>query len=413
MLRKEYRLLLLMMLFAFIVPHIFAQEQKSTAGTGKKPVVIYAEDSFVDLWLVDSYSIYMYSLTGELLRSMDNGKLFSSTEEGAGLYSTLMAELREVYGAIVATPVVYGNMIIFGDKNGSIYALDKDTLQPIWVKKYFSEKPIIGSLVVAEGKLYVPGKDSFLYCINLNNGEVIWSFKAKHAITMSPAVVGGRVYFGAHDGYFYALDANNGNLVWRKYFGTPFHSSPLVVSNTIYVGGRDGKMYALNKDNGEVKWTYQTGGWIYSSPIVYDKYIYFGSFDFTLYCLEAETGKYVWSFRTGGPIYSSPFYYDERIYFASYDNYVYALDYISGFLVWKFKTSFELRSSPVVYRDKLFIGGMDTDFYCLDSETGELLWKVSSPGNLITTSPIIILPDGNVVYPSTSGMRNILPQQYK
>ena len=46
-------------------------------------------------------------------------------------------------------------------------------------------------------------------------GEPVWSYETGHWIRSQPAVANGVVYFGSFDDVFYALDIENGDLLWN------------------------------------------------------------------------------------------------------------------------------------------------------------------------------------------------------
>ncbi|MEI6236483.1 MAG: PQQ-binding-like beta-propeller repeat protein [Planctomycetota bacterium] len=52
-------------------------------------------------------------------------------------------------------------------------------------------------------------------------GKTVWSITPGGRVSQSPIVVEDRCYFGAHDGWLYCVNANDGTLVWR-FFAAPY-----------------------------------------------------------------------------------------------------------------------------------------------------------------------------------------------
>jgi outer membrane protein assembly factor BamB len=123
--------------------------------------------------------------------------------------------------------------------------------------------------VIADGSLYVSGKDSHaVYCLDAATGKQRWSFTAGGPVDSPPTIAQGRVLFGCTDGWVYCLDASDGRLAWRfraaprekliVSYGHlesawPVHGSVLVKDNVAYVAaGRssflDGGIYLYGLD---------------------------------------------------------------------------------------------------------------------------------------------------------------------
>src|SRR2546428_6551443 len=113
---------------------------------------------------------------------------------------------------VSATPSVVGGVVYVGAWNGTMYALDAFSGQPLWT-----------------------------FNINDPHAEDRGGFPG---IQSSAAVVDGVVYFGAADANVYALDALTGALKWKHSLRNPdpsvegahVWSSPAVFNGKVYVG---------------------------------------------------------------------------------------------------------------------------------------------------------------------------------
>lgn len=130
-------------------------------------------------------------------------------------------------------PVVMGKTLVFGSsRNDCVTALDTDTGSEKW--RRYLDGPVRLAPALAHGRVYVAGDDGCLWCLSLDNGEVLWKVRgAPSQRTLlgngrlisawpargGPVVDGDRVYFAAgiwpFEGIFvYALDARTGKTLW-------------------------------------------------------------------------------------------------------------------------------------------------------------------------------------------------------
>jgi outer membrane protein assembly factor BamB len=59
--------------------------------------------------------------------------------------------------------------------------------------------------VVAGKRVYVGSTDGRLYGLDLESGDLVWSFDGGSAFTASPAVADGRLVIGNGDGVLYCF----------------------------------------------------------------------------------------------------------------------------------------------------------------------------------------------------------------
>ena len=84
-------------------------------------------------------------------------------------------------------------------------------------------------VAVVEGNVYFGSSvTNKVYSIDAASGQINWTFFAQGPVRFAPTVTKGRVYFGSDDGFVYCLNANDGSVVW-KYRAGP--SDEKVVGN--------------------------------------------------------------------------------------------------------------------------------------------------------------------------------------
>jgi eukaryotic-like serine/threonine-protein kinase len=243
----------------------------------------------------------------------------------------------------VSSPTVVGGRLLFGSRDGNVYALDAATGAERW--RYAAGSRVYSSPAVAGGTVFVGGQDGTLHAIQLADGRAQWRFDTegkklrsenfgfdRTTIQSSPAVVDGVVYVGARDGWVYAVDALTGREKWRVDHKVSWiNSSPAVNGGIVYVGSSDGHfIQAIDATTGQERWRAPSTQIVWSSPAVDRERVYVGEGDGTLYALDKATGKEVWRYRCAARIMSSPVIQDGRLYFGSDDGSVYAVNAAAG-----------------------------------------------------------------------------------
>jgi outer membrane protein assembly factor BamB len=171
------------------------------------------------------------------------------------------------YGGATCAPIVAGNAVYVQDQMSNVFALDRNTGELIWEKRY--ESPTIGpnGVAIGYGKIYgSTGDGREFFALDVDSGDEVWkvslSGNARVGIDMSPQVYGGLVFVstvpGASTGFYegnargvlYAIDTTSGQVIWEFYTV----DNDLWAHPTINSGG--GSWYAPAVDEaGNTYWT--------------------------------------------------------------------------------------------------------------------------------------------------------------
>ncbi|GAB1452197.1 hypothetical protein MASR2M47_22530 [Draconibacterium sp.] len=147
-------------------------------------------------------------------------------------------------------PVVADNKLFVGfNDQDKVVALDVNSGEELW--HFYADGPVRLPLTVSKNKIYFTGDDGYCYCLNTDNGSVVWKrllspsdnklLGNKRLISMWPARGGivikdGILYTAASifpmmGTFIYALDAATGEIIWKNegtgstYIKQP-HNSP-------------------------------------------------------------------------------------------------------------------------------------------------------------------------------------------
>jgi outer membrane protein assembly factor BamB len=189
----------------------------------------------------------------------------------------------------------------------SVYALDASTGSLVWrfqtIATLSDQDVGAGPTIsppgvngLADGAVYVDGKNTVEYALDLLTGSEIWTFnmqadsKLKANSVSTAAIVGSRVYVGYASGV-YALDAVTGSRIWRTTDIDPATknvlTSPAVSGaagdQVLFVGDLSGGANGYRLSDGLVLWHFLSGGPIYASVAVGNSEVFVGSTDGNLY----------------------------------------------------------------------------------------------------------------------------------
>jgi len=364
-------------------------------------------------------------------------------------------------GPVVSTPLIAGDAVYVGSRNGKFHAIELASGKLRWTSEIRS--PIYGSPAIAEGKVLVPSDNGTVHALEIKDGRETWRFNSPPNVKIwaSPAVLDGVVYIGTLGGQMYLLDLQTGQSRNKIEFYAPI-SSPVALSrDAVYVMTWDKTLFAVKPDFSGERWKADTGSYfsldrylnlIPSSPVVGENAIYAVEIpaDITsggAVAFDKETGKKLWSFKpphteetrkrlekwmkeSGGPgvevirrgeevltlyisgqarkytiyaaerVSSSPALAAGTVIHGCDDGNVYALDAASGKQKWFFATKGRIYSSPTIAGGIVYVGSNDGNLYALDLNTGEQRWQFT------TSKPIVASPvtaDGVVVFGSMDG----------
>lgn len=261
------------------------------------------------------------------------------------------------YGNYAASPVIANGVIYSQDLGSNVQAIDLESGEVLWTKRYENPSHGPNGVVVDEGKVFgATSTDAF--ALDQKTGKELWSTPIAEtsnlAVDMAP---------GYHEGLVYIANTTE----------TP---------TEIYPVGGVGTLYALDAKTGKKVWEFETvpkdlwgdpktnaGGGLWYPPS-FDEAggIYFGTADVTP--IPGAPGKPWGASRPGPNIYA---------------NSLVKLDAKTGKLDWYHQQTphpildWDFQNSPILMESggrKLAIGsGKNGYVVAVDQKTGEVIWE--------------------------------------
>jgi outer membrane protein assembly factor BamB len=320
-------------------------------------------------------------------------------------------------GAIIGSPTLVNGVCYFGSTDKNIYAVDAETGAKKWsFQTGFNQW---STPAVANGKVYTGSDDGNIYAIDAATGTQVWKTFAGGqtinalgigytAVRSSTVVLNNRVYVGALDGNLYCLNGDNGNVIWKFMGESPcvILTSPTIYNDAIYLpstrGGypigqgpavTNGDFYKLDM-NGNVIWhkeipyplnlTSNRGNWLFATATVApDLGLVFlrNAYRYT-YGINMDTGDIVWEHngffnpgtpsqagaqpQTDGPCYAYGMVYVGNFYDIS------AFNATNGETIWDLYLSREINHCGITYSyGRIYSATEAGALYVIDAETGE------------------------------------------
>lgn len=281
-------------------------------------------------------------------------KTSGTPEEGAAWTKNLDGRVQ------FAEPIVDGNRVYVGTvddgypKKSKIYCINADNGEIIW--QYATANSIRNSMDIDGDRLVAQDIEGKVYCLDKNDGKELWikdlDLSAPRNTSQNVVIDSGKVYCGGAQ-HVFCLDLNNGNKIWDKKNksanGTP--ARMIIDDNQLIVGSQWDKLVAYDKTKGKELWYNDKDGVRYRSttPTVKDGYIYVTA-ENKLFKLDRNTGK--------------------AVKFVPFEGY-----------------SLDAATSPLIIGDTAYITTVNKGIVAIDINEFRIKWNYATGDNLVFTAP--------------------------
>ena len=153
------------------------------------------------------------------------------------------------------------NGLVFVGNAATVYAFDVEGQtdgDSIFDTDFFEEGELVwdyettndGSYIYCsgshyDGKVFFTCDDGYVYALDETNGNLIWSFPSGGYIIGSVAIADERLYFGSGDRFVYCLDLD-GNEIWKYQTGLDILCTPAVYNDGLIIPSADYKLYSFS-----------------------------------------------------------------------------------------------------------------------------------------------------------------------
>lgn len=281
-----------------------------------------------------------------------------------------------------STPAISDGKVFVGSLTGDIYCLNAENGETVW-NKTVDKNPkwwgVASSPLVQDGQIYVMSfSDGAIHALSLE-GEELWNLTTGEVQPFSSiASSGQRLYFPGGDPALYCVNASFGDLIWKASADAKITATPTLWEDLAIIV-TEKSIAAFNASSGEEVWKAKINGTM-SSPAVAFGHVYVGSDDGSkghLRCFDARNGSSIWAVEVSGPLKSSPLVVAGKVYFGTNIDagMFYAINALNGSVVWTYPANEYIMSSASASDGIVFMGADDGQLYAFGSQPKGLIWE--------------------------------------
>lgn len=260
--------------------------------------IVYIGDLDGTLFALDLNSgkeLWKYSAEGQIMGSPNIHRSGSNISLIIGSYDYYLhcvdgqtGKLKWKYESdnfIHSTAAISDNKAIFGGCDGFLHIVEINTGK--LKNKIDLATYIASSATTGNGYAYIGDYDGQFTGVSLNEDKIIWQFTNENSqlpFIASPSLYKNYIIAGGRDKHLYCLDKNNGKLIWKYNTGSRVDASPVIISDKAVVANMRGDLLIIDIQTGKPSWSYELGTPVSGNPAVIDNIIIVAADDGRIYC---------------------------------------------------------------------------------------------------------------------------------
>lgn len=148
-------------------------------------------------------------------------------------------------GQVGASAAVEGEHIFVATMSNEVLAINWKQNKIEWRFEPEREQPFFASPALSPRLVIAGNRDKAVYALDRLTGKEVWNYPTRGVVDSSPVIAGKRVVFGSADQHVYVLNLETGALVQRIPLDAPIIASPAVGARCIVIGTVKGTIYCL------------------------------------------------------------------------------------------------------------------------------------------------------------------------
>ena len=291
-------------------------------------------------------------------------------------------------GAVSSEAAVGAGVIVYGNTEGMVIALDLQTRKERW--RMETQDAVEATPAITGDRVFVGSNDGVYRALDLKSGREVWQIKGQDKFPTGGTLVNSPdgsepwILVNGYDGVSHGLRTKDGSVVWQHASEDYINGSPVIINGSLAAfGGCDSVIHVIHLKDGTGSNKITTDAQIIRSLACRDSTLYGVNYANQLFATAAGADKLTWVYENDDAQFlTSPAVDDARVYVGSRDKHLHAVDCKSGKLLWKFKTGGRVESSPLVFDDAVVFGSNDGRLYALDKQDGREIWRLDLGENL-------------------------------
>ena len=195
----------------------------------------------------------------------------------------------------------YKNVLIVVDTISKYYAIDINTGELLW--SFHNNAPFISDVKIENDKIFAVDSNDTLKCFSLKDGSLIWKYNSdtstiKSSKKTSISIDKNKVLFNNSIGDINAVDMISGNLIWltpttnKLNLTQPYllKISDLVIhDDSVLFSNNNNEFFSININTGFTNWTQKINTYI--RPVVVNNLIFTVTLEGFLFIIDKHTGN--------------------------------------------------------------------------------------------------------------------------
>ena len=193
--------------------------------------------------------------------------------------------------------------LIVVDTISKYYAIDIDNGNLLW--SFYNNAPFISDVKIENGKIFVVDSNNILKCFSLKDGSLIWEYRSdsstiKSTKKISIAISGNKVLFNNSIGDINAVDINNGNLIWIAPTANKMNliqpyllkvSDLVIEDNSVLFSNNNNEFFSIDINTGFINWIQKVNTYI--RPAIVNDLIFTITLEGFLVIVDNPTGNII------------------------------------------------------------------------------------------------------------------------
>lgn len=152
----------------------------------------------------------------------------------------------EIASYVAGSASLENGIAYVGDYDGRFTAADYVNGKILWTWEDTERNlPFIASPSIYENRVIIGNRDRFVYCYDKTSGEVLWKTNSGSRVDASVLTDGRRVLAANMRGDVMLLDITDGKRMWTYETGSPVSGNPALSEGKIIIGTNDGTIWCF------------------------------------------------------------------------------------------------------------------------------------------------------------------------
>jgi outer membrane protein assembly factor BamB len=224
-------------------------------------------------------------------------------------------------------PAVSGGIAYFTALDGDLSAVDIKKGKILWSVPAKKREEVASGVNFWDGKLYYVDGWGDLCCVDAETRARRFRTRLHDRVFAPMLIDGGRVYLGGRSAKMYCVDGNDGSIIWASHLETAFtwfSGGSVISGDTLYACTSDAhSLAAFDRHTGAFLQRYPIEAHGYTRPLLWNGHIIVAAanvYNFEksyIRAFDTESHAAVWQSVVGDSVLSSPALYRDVLYFGS------------------------------------------------------------------------------------------------